>query len=146
MTTDLETYNFNSHNSDLILLSKEIGKKYPFTLIDKQNIQFKIDNSNSIIWIEDNAQNLILFNKNYNQRFNSNAFLLEENYPDEFNKKIRIMFNSLNECIDKNNEPVSVQQKIKNEENQNVLIHLNRVPIIQQTEEIFLTLNELEIY
>ncbi|MBK7381290.1 MAG: PAS domain S-box protein [Ignavibacteriales bacterium] len=146
MTTDLETYNFNSHNSDLILLSKEIEKKYPFTLIDKQNIQFKIDNSNSIIWIEDNAQNLIIFNKNYNQRFNSNAFLLAENYSDEFNKKIRIMFDSLNECIDKNNEPVSIQQKIKNEENQNVLIHLNRVPIIHQTGEIFLTLNELKIY
>lgn len=146
MTTDLETYNFNSHNSDLILLSKEIEKKYPFTLIDKQNIQFKIDNSNSIIWIEDNVQNLILFNKNYSQRFNSNVFLLAENYSDEFNKKIRIMFNSLNECIDKNNEPVSIQQKIKNEENQNVLILLNRVPIIHQTGEIFLTLNELKIY
>jgi PAS domain S-box-containing protein len=146
MTNDLETYNFNSHNSDLLLLSKEIGKKYPFTLIDKQNIQFKIDKSNSIVWIEDNAHNLILFNKNYSQRFNSNAFLLAENYADEFNKKIRIIFNSLNECIDKNNEPVSIKQKIKNEENQTALIILNRIPIVHQTGEIFLTLNELKIY
>lgn len=146
MTPDLETYNFHSHNSDLILLSKEIEKKYPFTLIDNQNIQSKIDKFNSIIWIEDTAQNLILFNKNFRQRFNPKQFLLPENYSDEFIKKIRILFNSLNECINKNSEPAGIHQKIKNKDDQNVLIIIYRIPLINQSGKIFLTLNELKIF
>lgn len=145
MTTNLETYNFYSPNSDLILLSKEIEKKYPLTLIDKQNLQFKIDKFNSIIWVEDNGKNLILFNTNFNRRFGGDAFLSPENYSDEFNYKIRIMFNSLNECIYKNKVPARIHQKIKDKENEDVVIILSRIPLINLNSEIFLTLNELTI-
>lgn len=72
------------HNSDVINILEDIKTSYPFTLIEKEKLQKKINNLSELFYIKDNDNRFVLVNESFANIFGMNSSNFEGKTESNF--------------------------------------------------------------